>query len=229
MQKVHGDDKGLVLPPRVAPKQVVFVPVPSAKGGGTLEDLVALLSEAQSILEASGVRCEMDASTHHTAGWKFNHWELKGVPLRIEAGPRELEAQNVRLVRRDTGHKSDVGVKQVGEAVLSLLDTIQREMLVRARRERDDKIVTALTWGDFMKALGGGCMVLAPFCCRPEWEKHVGAQSSGGSPEEDSQFGMTGSAKALCVPFDQPEMPAGLKCFVSGERAERWVLFGRSY
>ena len=136
----------------------------------------------------------------------------------------------VRLVRRDTGEKIDVALKEAAARVAELLEQIQGDMLERARIERDASIKTAHCWEDFMTALSQGCMVLAPFCCEASWEKEVGVRSAaaGGGGGEDN-VGMTGSAKALCIPLQQPEMPAGQKCFISGEAASKWVLFGRSY
>ena len=109
MVMVHGDDKGLVLPPRVAPTQVVIVPIPNSKlPPAEVAALLAAAARLEAQLAAAGVRVRTDARENYTPGWKYNHWELKGVPLRVELGPRDMAAEKAVLARRDTGAKEEV-------------------------------------------------------------------------------------------------------------------------
>lgn len=100
---VHGDDKGLVLPPRVAPLQVIICPI--AMKNVEYGDLLEYAESIKKVLKLAGLRADVDARQNYTPGWKFNHWEQKGVPIRMEVGPRDLSAKQVRVVRRDDGNE----------------------------------------------------------------------------------------------------------------------------
>merc|ERR1719401_2064814 len=132
---VHGDDKGLVLPPRVAPLQAVVIPIPHGKADPEVLDARCRELEAQ--LCAMGVRVEFDHRRNYRPGWKYNWWELKGVPLRIEVGPRDLERGTCRVVRRDTGNKVDCEQAQLAPFVVAELERMQSDMLSAARARRD--------------------------------------------------------------------------------------------
>ena len=168
---VHGDDKGLVLPPRVAPTQAIICPISSKA-----VDYAALVQFAEDIKRAlvkAGVRADIDSRQNYTPGWKFNHWEQKGVPLRIEVGARDFEAKQYRLVRRDTGEKADFPAASVDVTVPEMLTTIQADMFRRAKAGRDEKLVQVTKWDDFVPALNKHCLVLTPFCDEAEWEDKV--------------------------------------------------------
>ena len=220
---VHGDDTGLVLPPRVAPVQVVIVPIPNAKL--TAEEKAALLAGAEAAaaaLSAAGVRVKMDARENYTPGWKYNHWELKGVPLRMEFGPRDLAGGVCVLARRDTRDKATVQLAELPAQAQQLLETMQADMLARATAERNSRIATVLSWKDFVPALDDKKMVLAPWCEEPESEEWV-KRTSGAESDR-------GAAKTLCIPFEQPPLPPNTPCFTgNGKVATCWALWGRSY
>eukprot|EP00850_Spirogloea_muscicola_P017723 SM000155S01652 [mRNA] locus=s155:145242:148032:- [translate_table: standard] len=218
MAMVHGDDKGLVLPPRVAKYQAVVIPIPFKDA-----DISGVRAAAEDItkrLQAAGIRAKDDLRDHVSPGWKYNHWELKGVPLRIELGPRDLANQQVVLVRRDTGSKEPAAWAGLEEKVAAVLVDIQKSMLARATKERDQCIARVTKWEDFVPALDRKMMVLAPWCDEVDVEEDVKRRSAEGEG---------GSAKTLCMPFDQPELPEGTLCFASGKPAKKWALWGRSY
>lgn len=166
MIMLHGDDKGLVLPPRVAPIQVVFVPVVMKEC--SMDQLREYMRPFEAILQANGIRTKLDDSEHQNPGWKYNHWEKKGVPLRVEVGPRDLANQTVRLVRRDTGYKEDVAGVDAAARIEALLDDIQILMLARAKQEQDKSVLPANDWQTFSDALSKNCLALALSCNQGE-------------------------------------------------------------
>jgi len=233
----HADDKGLVVPPRVAPTHVVFVPIPFKD-----TPFDAQLAQCRVMAEKTRdaeymndfVRVELDDRSDKTPGWKYSYWELQGVCIRAEVGPRDAENGTVRLCRRDNGEKIDVPQAEAAERIVELLATIQREMLERARKVRDESITIVTEWKDFVPALNTKKMCLVPWCETQESEdaiKEATRQTMEESvvTEEGAVPALTGAAKSLCIPLDQPPMPPGTKCFFSGAPARRWTLFGRSY
>ncbi|KAI5349034.1 PREDICTED: proline--tRNA ligase [Prunus dulcis] len=217
MVMVHGDDKGLVLPPKVAATQVIVVPVPY-KDTNTKEMFEACLRTVDTLTEA-GFRVEADLRDNYGPGWKYSHWEMKGVPLRIEIGPRDLEKKQVRLARRDNSDKLDIPVSNLVEQVKDILDRIQENLFDVAKQKRDASIRVAKTWDEFMEALNQKKMILAPWCDEMEVEEDVKKRTKG----------EIGAAKSLCTPFEQPELPEGTLCFASGKPAKKWTYWGRSY
>lgn len=237
---VHGDDKGLVLPPRVAPVQIAIVFMYSVKDS---EEVVAGVKKSAGdvagSLKDAGFAVELDDRDIYTPGWKFNYWELRGVPLRLEVGPRDLSAGTVTAVRRDNGAKSAINVSELMTAVPELLETIQSDMLARARAVRDSRVAVIDTWDEFVPALDRRCVALAPWCEHTECEEQV-KHRSGEAAEAEEEKGaeedaeekakkLSGAAKTLCVPFEQEEMPAGTKCFQCDRDASVYCLWGRSY
>lgn len=217
MVMIHGDDNGLVLPPRVAPVQVIVIPVPYKNVDPSL--LLNACYEAAQKLRDAGLRVKEDTRVNYAPGWKYKDWELKGVPLRVEIGPKDLEKKQVRMARRDTFAKEDVNLEDIAARAASLLDEIQENLFQRAKEERDQSIVKVQTWDEFVQALNDKKMVLAPWCDEVEAEEDVKARTKGD----------TGAAKTLCMPFDQQDLPTGTLCFASGKPAKRWALWGRSY
>ncbi|ETV83722.1 proline-tRNA ligase [Aphanomyces astaci] len=236
MVMLHGDDKGLVLPPRVAPIQVVVVPIP-VKDKDETDALFAQGDVLHDILRKVGVRVEVDHRRIYTPGWKYNHWELKGVPLRFELGPKDVAKSQVRVVRRDNNDKVDIPFTDLAAKIPALLDQIQADMLARARTERDSRIKVVTEWKDFVKTIAEGNMVLTPFCNEKEWEEQVKARSRDeslallGEDGEADNTATSVAAKSLCLPFEHNELPIedGVKCFISGQPAKCWILWGRSY
>jgi len=173
MVMVHGDNKGLVLPPKLAKVQVVIVPILFK---GTEEVVANKAKELEEVLLKAGIRVKVDDRENHTPGWKYNYWELKGVPLRIEIGPKDLGKGEVRAVIRHNGEKFQMKWDGLAEKVINFLDllckvlkvnevleTIQKDMFVKAKEKRDSKLKTASNWETFMKYLNEGCMVLTPW------------------------------------------------------------------
>ncbi|CAI8615265.1 unnamed protein product [Vicia faba] len=217
MVMVHGDDKGLVMPPKVSSVQVIVIPVPY-KDADTQGILDACSATVNALVEA-GIRAESDARDNYSPGWKYSQWEMKGVPLRIEIGPKDLANKQVRAVRRDTGAKIDIANAELVEEIKKLLDNIQQNLFDVAKQKRDECIQVIHTWEDFIEALNNKKMILAPWCDEKEVEEDVKARTKG----------ETGAAKTLCSPFDQPELPEGTVCFASGKPAKKWSYWGRSY
>eukprot|EP00595_Chromulina_sp_UTEXLB2642_P000775 CAMPEP_0196763590 /NCGR_PEP_ID=MMETSP1095-20130614/4390_1 /TAXON_ID=96789 ORGANISM="Chromulina nebulosa, Strain UTEXLB2642" /NCGR_SAMPLE_ID=MMETSP1095 /ASSEMBLY_ACC=CAM_ASM_000446 /LENGTH=685 /DNA_ID=CAMNT_0042117129 /DNA_START=9 /DNA_END=2063 /DNA_ORIENTATION=- len=221
---VHGDNKGLVLPPRIAPIQVIILPIVLKNFDG-LQDLYTYTDNIRILLKKAGIRVDVDKSEHHTAGWKFNHWEQKGVPIRIEIGPRDFTQNQVRLVRRDNGFKQDASVIDLDQTIRLLLDQIQNDMFIKAKTERDSHIVTVTKWEDFVPALEKQNLVLTPFCDITEWEEKVKKMSRDEALRGQAEAANTATsvaAKTLCKPFDQPPLEEGTPCFVSGLPAKTW-------
>ena len=232
MIMVHSDDKGLVLPPRVAPLQVVIIPV-TFKGTDSAKQS-EMCAEIASQLADAGVRVKVDDRTNYNPGWKYNHWELKGVPLRLELGPKDMAKRQIRLVRRDTNEKEDVPLAVLTQKVALSLVTMQHDLLSRARATRDARLARVMAWEDFVPAISEGKLVLTPFCDEIEFEELVKTKSKEEAlaalgEEEDDRCATPVAAKTLCIPFEQPELPEGTKCFISGKPAVCWVLWGRSY
>ncbi|MBQ7368490.1 MAG: proline--tRNA ligase, partial [Clostridia bacterium] len=163
----HGDERGLVLPPVVAPVQCVIVPI-AARKGGVIEACEALKAN----LEGAGIRVTLDA-TDNSPGWKFNEWEMKGVPLRIELGPRDIEAGKMLCARRDTLEKTEVSLDNAVESVKELLATIQKNMLEKARVRRDERIVYADDIKGILDGVEAGNFVKAGWCGCRECEDKV--------------------------------------------------------
>ncbi|KAL3775803.1 hypothetical protein ACHAW5_002299 [Stephanodiscus triporus] len=235
MVMVHGDDTGLVLPPRVAPLQVVIVPIVSKHC--PLSTLSSYCDEVLKVLEGRDVRCKLDDRDIYNPGWKYAHWEQKGVPIRVEVGPRDLENRQVRMVVRFGGEKVDVNFDDLAGSVLGKLDEVQGNMLARAREFRDDHLVRVTEWKDFVPNLELHNLVLTPWCggTHTDWEEWVKDKSreesltSRGEDGEAATAATSVAAKTLCIPFEQPELEEGTKCIASGLPATCWILWGRSY
>ncbi|XP_020570832.1 LOW QUALITY PROTEIN: proline--tRNA ligase, cytoplasmic-like [Phalaenopsis equestris] len=165
MVMVHGDDKGLQLPPKVAAVQVIVVPVPY-KDADTKAIFAACSSAVKTLrkLQAAGFKAKHDLRENYSPGWKYSHWEMKGVPLRIEIGPKDLTNNQVRVVRRDNGVKVDIPVANLVEKIKELLISIQENLFNTAKQKRDASIKLVQTWDEFIDALNDKKMILAPWC-----------------------------------------------------------------
>lgn len=241
MIMVHADDDGLVLPPRLAPTQVVIVPIVF----NNREQLNSKAHELADILKAAGVRVEVDDRDNYTPGWKFNYWELKGVPIRLELGPKDLEAQQVVARRRDLRDKKDaftVSWADLAAKIPVALETMQKDMFERVNKEVNERRKTVNNWNDFLLALDARCTALAPHCADKACEKQIkvktGEAAKDALAEQQAKDAnaepgekLTGAAKTLNVPFEQPALPEGCKCInpLCDKQAVNWTLFGRSY
>ena len=208
---VHGDDKGLVLPPKIAPIQVVIVPIPY-KDVDT-EQILAKAKEIYEKLHKNGIQVVLDDRTEYTPGWKFNDWELKGVPIRIEIGPRDLKQGQVTLARRDTFEKTAVKEENVTDAVTKLLEDIQRSLFEKAKKILEENITTVTAYKDFKKVLKEkGGFIRACWCGSSDCEKNVKEETG---------------ATIRIVPLEKEKIFAN--CIYCGEEAKEVVYFARSY
>lgn len=227
MIMVHGDDNGLIIPPRVAPKQIVLVPITKKNNQ---DEIIAKAEAICASLRAAGLRAVADVSTNHKPGFKYNYYELTGVPIRLEFGQMDMENNQVVAVRRDTKEKIKLPQEGLAEALHDLLEEIHNGLYEKALAERDAHMPKAYTLEEFISVLNGN-MVLVPFCERGECEENVKdyTEHNTFTDEAESQFALTGKAKSLCIPMEQDELPEGTKCFACEMEAKRWCLFGRSY
>ena len=225
---VHGDNKGLVMPPKIAPVQVIIIPIFFKKFDKNL--LIQRSEELKDELEKAGIRVEIDDRETHSSGFKYNEWELKGVPIRLEVGPKDYEKNEVRLVRRVDGKKMQVEQSKLVEEAKNQLDDIHKTMLSKADAKMKKKIVKARTWKDFMLELNKMQIVETPWCKNPKCEDDVKERSGIESKENsEGECNLSGKAKTLCMPLEQSELKEDDVCFKCGEKAKTWVLWGRSY
>ncbi|XP_027497130.1 bifunctional glutamate/proline--tRNA ligase isoform X4 [Corapipo altera] len=230
MTMVHGDNMGLVLPPRVACIQVVIIPC-GITNSLSEEDRGALLkkcNEYRSRLHSVKIRVRTDLRDNYSPGWKFNHWELKGVPVRVEVGPRDMKSQQFVAVRRDTGQKLTLSEHEAEDKLKQILEEIHANLYSRASEDLKSHMVVANNMEDFQKALDSGNIVQIPFCGEIEcedWIKKTTARDQDLEPGAPSM-----GAKSLCIPF-QPlcELQRGERCVCGKNPAKFYTLFGRSY
>ncbi|WP_068774663.1 proline--tRNA ligase [Paenibacillus sp. FJAT-26967] len=207
---VHGDDRGLALPPKVAPTQVIMIPIGPPK---TREQVVARTDELFAELKGVGVRVRVDDRPDQSPGWKFNEYEMRGVPIRVELGPRDMEKGQVVLVSRISGEKKVVLQENFVEEVKQLLEQIHQDMFNRAKQHLDDHMFAVDTLDEFKQelevkrgfALAGWCGSAA---CEAQVKEEAGATSRN-------------------IPF-APEQTKQT-CLVCGEAAKHTVVFGKSY
>ena len=201
----HGDQRGLVLPPRVAPIQVIIVPIATHKGG-----VIEKAKEIEESLLSAGIRAQTD-TRDMSPGWKFNEWEMKGVPLRIEIGPRDIENGQVIIMRRDNLEKQTVAIDALEQFIPELLDTVQKDLLVKSRANRDKKVVSADDLDGILKGVEGKNFVKAGWCGCRECEDKVKEVASA-------------TARVMCDEEGVPE-----KCAICGKEAKHKVIFARAY
>jgi len=206
----HGDDQGLILPPKLAPIQVVIVPI--WRDDAQKSVVMEAVGRIEEML--SGVSLSVDDREEVSAGWKFNEWELKGVPLRLEIGPRDVQKEQVVLARRDIlgrEGKSFVPTAGLGERVKEMLDTVQQALFDRALAFRRENTVEASSYDEVREAVNGK-FVLARWC---------------GDPEDEARLKEDASATSRCFPIDQDEDPGA--CALCGKPARRKAIFARAY
>ncbi|OCL14121.1 prolyl-tRNA synthetase [Glonium stellatum] len=242
MVLTHGDNRGLVTPPRVAEIQVIIIPV-GITAKTTPEDkdkLYKEIDELADILRSANVRAETDMREGYSPGWKFNDWELKGIPLRIEFGPKDSARHVVTTSRRDIDNKDEargeIPISELKDAIPALLNTIQADMFKKADDAFRAHRVQVTDWKDFVPTLNGKNVILVPHCeggkCEDEIKELSARKEEGDNTAEDSRAPAMG-AKSLCIPFEQPEgiVQGETKCVNPNckDLAKSWILFGRSY
>ena len=176
MIMVHGDDKGLVLPPRVAPIQVIIIPI--YYSDEDKEKIQKISKEIENKLQDAKIRVQVDNREQLTPGFKFNDWEMKGIPLRIEIGPKDLEKDQVTFARRHNRQKDDQQITGLVERVVSELDKIHDDMFLDAKKILEDRTVEVNTYDDFKKELEKGRLIKAPICDNPECEEKIKEETS---------------------------------------------------
>ncbi|WWC69131.1 proline-tRNA ligase [Kwoniella pini CBS 10737] len=235
MVMVHGDDQGLVLPPRVALQQVVVVPVGLSKGEGKNQPIYDACSELERTLLAGGIRAKADLREGYTPGWKFNDWEMRGVPLRLELGPRDIAAKSTLAVRRYDNHKSSIPLSDIANTVRTYLEEIQASMFKKAQEKFDSCLIPVTKWDDVVPTLDAKNILVLPWCegnqCEDDIKERSKSQANKGETEDNKA--PSAGAKSLCIPFDQErfgKFPEGenQKCIQCGEKAKSWTMFGRS-
>jgi prolyl-tRNA synthetase len=209
----HGDDNGLVLPPKLAPIQVVMVPITGkdeAVNNAILDKMAAFKKE----LEAKGISVKIDSRDTLRPGFKFAEWELKGVPVRLAMGARDLENGTVELARRDTCEKSSHSQEGVADVIAALLDDIQANIYAKALKFRDDSIRKVDTWEEFKEEITKGGFLLC------HWD---------GTPETEEKIKEETKATIRCIPVDSAVCEEEGTCIYSGKPSSRRVLFAISY
>ena len=203
---VHGDDSGLVLPPRIAPTQVMIIPIAQKKEG--------VLENANRIKERLSKICRVGLDdTDKTPGWKFSEYEMRGIPVRVEIGPKDIEAGQCILARRDTGEKTTVALDNIEAEVTALLDTIQKDMLAKAVAHRDSHTYTAKSMEELGKIVNE-----TPGFVKAMW---CGDEACENKIKEEY------SVTSRCMPFDQEQVDD--KCVCCGKPAKTMVYWGKAY
>ena len=200
----HGDERGLVLPPVVAPIQCVIVPIAARKGG-----VIEKCEELKAELEKAGIRVTLDA-TDNSPGWKFNEWEMKGVPVRIELGPRDIEAGKMLCARRDTLEKTELSLENAADGIKALLDSVQKGLLEKARKHRDKRIVYADDIDGILAGVESGKFVKAGWC--------------GDRACEDMIKEKTGATARVYAEGETKEV-----CACCGKKSAHVIVYARAY
>ena len=207
----HSDDNGLVLPPKLAPTQVVIIPI--YRNADQLPVISEKANEIKRKLEAKGISVKYDDRDSFKPGWKFNEYEFKGVPVRIAIGPRDIENGTVEVARRDTLEKEVYQIADIENKIEHLLEAIQENLFTKALAFREGNTRKADTWEEFNRILDEeGGFILA------HWD---------GTPETEEAIKEKTKATIRCIPFDAPEEEG--KCIFSGKPSKRRVVFARSY
>lgn len=205
---VHGDDKGLVLPPKLAPTQIVIIPILFDE---TKDKVIKKAKEIQETLSEYSV--ELDDRDYYSPGWKFNEHEMNGIPIRIEIGPKDLVKEQVVVVRRDNLKKEIIKIKDLKKKILLIIDDMQKNLFNKAKKYLESSIMKVNDWKEFTSAIEKRKLVLAPFCGKAECEDWIKTKTEG--------------ANSRCIPFNQKPIKA--KCIQCNNAAKYEVYFAKSY
>ncbi len=204
---VHGDNSGLKLPPRIAPVQAVIIPIQQRKEG-----VLEKAAELEAALKAANIRVKTDA-TDKSPGFKFAEQEMRGIPVRIECGPKDIEANQAVVVRRDTREKIVVCLDEIAERIQEILDAIQEDMLEAARTHRDSHTYVATNYDEFVQTINEKPgFVKAMWCGCKECEDKIKEETA---------------ATSRCIPFEQEQLAD--TCVCCGKPAKKMVYWGRAY
>ena len=207
MFAVHSDKKGLIMPPKIAPNQIVIIPILFK---GKEEKVLNKTKEIEKDL--SKFNAFSDTREEHNAGFKFNEWELKGIPLRIEIGPKEIENKSVILVRRDTNEKRVVKIQDIKKIAKAVLEDIQSNLLKKAKKLLYDNIIKAERYNEVEKAIKDKKIAFAPLCKSAECEDNLKFKTQG--------------AKVLNIPENQPKKT---RCILCNKDSGYWAYIAKSY
>ncbi|XP_057662757.1 bifunctional glutamate/proline--tRNA ligase [Diorhabda carinulata] len=232
MVMIHGDNQGLILPPKVACIQVVIVPcgITASLSEQSRKKLQESCDALELDFKTAGVRVKGDYRDNYSPGWKFNHWELKGVPVRVELGPKDIEKNQLVAVRRDTGEKLTINRKDAVSKLHNILDDIQINLFKKACDDLNSHKVIVTDWSQFGPALDKKNIILAPFCGEISCEDKIKADSTRDESAEPGAPSM--GAKSLCIPLEQPApIKTSDKCIhpECKNGPKYYTLFGRSY
>ena len=209
MIMAHGDDKGLVLPPKVAPMQVVIIPI--YKNDNDKENVISKVNEIANILELKNIRIHIDSREELTPGYKFNDWELKGVPLRIEIGPKDIENQSMVLAKRYNHEKMKMGLNEV-ENIVTILDEIQTEMLKKAKTEAAGNTIDIENYDEFKMKMEKGGFFNSPWCGKLDCEEKIKEETG---------------AEIRVIPFNSEN--TSKKCIYCKQQSTSVPIFARGY
>ena len=207
---VHGDDKGLRLPPKVAPVQIIIIPI--IKNENSLDEIKIFLEPFLAELKEIGIRFKLDDRLKISPGFKFNEWEMKGVPIRVEVGPRDMESGTVFCARRDTSEKTSYKIESAASTMSQLLDEIQINMFTQAVEFREKNTFSADNYEEFKSLIENGGFI------RCGWD---------GNPESEAAIKKETKATIRCILLD--EKITDKKCVYSGNPAKHEVIFARAY
>lgn len=209
MIMAHGDDSGLIIPPHLAPHQVVIVPI---FYGQEETEVLKKAKELEENLTKAGLRVKLDDRNEYTPGWKFSEWELRGVPLRLEIGPQDLKASQAVLVRRDNRQKTKVSWEGLPEAIKDLLEKLQHSLFLKGKEFRDQNTRSADDFTQFKRLIEENRgFIVSPWCGKEACEDKVKEET-------------TATIRLL-----KDEKPEGKKCLICGEEAEYLACFAKSY
>ncbi|QUC63846.1 proline--tRNA ligase [Nitrosopumilus sp. K4] len=209
MIMVHGDDKGLVLPPKVAPIQIVIVPI--YKSEETKEQVIQKAKEIKEELEKQDIRVHIDDRSELTPGYKFNDWEMKGVPLRMEIGPKDLEKQSVMIAKRYNKEKLSMPISEI-KNINSILEQIQKDMLEVAKKQGKENTVEILDYSEFKSKISSGGFFKAYWCGNQECEEKIKEETS---------------ADIRVIPFGSEDVSG--KCLYCQKQSQSKPIFARGY
>ena len=206
---IHGDDKGLVLPPKVAPMQVVIVPI--YKNDEGKNSVLSKVEEIQNKLESKDIRVHVDDREGMSPGYKFNDWELKGVPLRIEIGPKDIESQNIVVAKRYNLEKISLGFSEI-EKIPIILDEIQTQMLKKAKEQTENITLNISDYSEFKSKIEKGGFFNSPWCGKVECEDKIKEETG---------------AEIRVIPFGSENI--NQKCIYCNEQSVSTPIFARGY
>lgn len=205
---VHSDNRGLVLPPKIAPVQVVIIPIAQKKEG-----VLEKANELYSKLKLKGIRVELDDSTDNSPGWKFNQYEMKGYPIRIEIGPRDIENNQAVAVRRDKLEKEIITLDNIENILFEMLENMQNDLFQKAKQHREENTYIVSNYEQYKKDLPN----------KPGFAKMMWC----GHQECESKIKEETGATIRCIPFEQEDL--GDKCHICGEDAKHMIYVARAY